>query len=70
MTQRIDARPYEQAMDPRVEAFDVAKRGQAAPGPDERLLDRVSCELVVPEMSRAAASSRATAAWASSAKAS
>ena len=36
-------------MDPGVEAIRVAQTRQVAPGPDQPILDRVACELRVPE---------------------
>lgn len=69
-THEVEARVDEQTMDPGVEPLHVAQRGQVAPGPDEGLLDRVPCELGVPEVRRAAASRRAMAALTSVAKAS
>jgi hypothetical protein len=59
------------AMQPRLEAIGIAQAGQTAPGGKEPFLDRVSRELVVPKESGGpAASSRATKAPASAAKAS
>ena len=67
---RVDAGAKDQAVEPGLEPVRIAQRRKVPPGPDEALLDRVSRELVVPEISRAAASSRATNAPASTAKAS
>jgi hypothetical protein len=38
-----------QAMEPRVEPIGLAKAGEVAPGSDQAILDRVACELGVPE---------------------
>ena len=39
----------DKAMEPGVEPFRVAKPGEVLPGSDVSLLDRVTCELRVPE---------------------
>ena len=38
-----------EAMEPSVEPIRITKSGQVAPGSNEGLLDRVACELRVPE---------------------
>ncbi len=48
-TEDIDARTGDEAAQPPLEPIRIAKRRQAAPCPDEPVLDRVSRELVVPE---------------------
>ena len=48
----------EQPVQPGVEPLGIAKSGQVPPGVQQRVLDRVSRELAVPEDSRAAASPR------------
>ena len=45
----VEARVDEQSMEPAVERTHVAQRGQVAPAADERLLDRVPREVVVPD---------------------
>src|SRR5262245_64369233 len=49
MTQQIEAGMHEQPVEPRIEAIRVAQPGQAPPGANETLLDRVARELRVPE---------------------
>ncbi len=69
-SQDVDAGADDETSEPALEAIRIAERRQVPPGSDETLLDRVSRELVVPENQSAAASSRATNARASTAKAS
>jgi hypothetical protein len=45
----VDAGPDEQAVQPGVEAFRVAERGQITPGLDERVLDGVPGLFTIPE---------------------
>ena len=47
--QKVDAGSDEQPMQPGVEALGIAKSGQVPPGVQQRVLDRVSRELAVPE---------------------
>jgi hypothetical protein len=46
---RVDAGSDRQAVEPGVEPLGVAQPGQVTPGSQQRLLDRVSRELAVPE---------------------
>jgi hypothetical protein len=47
--QDVDTRAGHETAQPGLEAIGIAERGEAAPGPDEALLDRVSREFLVPE---------------------
>ena len=43
----VRAGTHEQPMEPGVEAIDIPESGKVAPGPDERLLDRVLRRVLV-----------------------
>ncbi len=45
----VDARANEETMEPGVEPIRVAQPREISPGADQRLLDRVSRELAIPE---------------------